>query len=329
MRKCILFCSRKLKSLTYPLSGVPSTHTSSIHIKMQHLPDDLCLELRSSVAARCILVRFKWRQWKHIGRNQKEPEFTWNSIDGDEEVGNHYRLFGYYKKHCGAKVGFEHLFVAEGFCHHESLASCCARLSKEELGRVGMLVNASAAPAASAAEPALEDEVLPAPAYPSAELVDAAGLPLPLQVAAEAVPESTPCICTYPNLALLPTTLRVRYAFPGVAGWGRLYRTAENELLLHRWDIEPLSLLRQRHSNILELLFVNDVSLKTILETYTERQIRELDVYVLGASLPERLSSLKDSLVHKKEMLRQLEEIAALQAEHDRVDTAIRALQRA
>jgi len=303
---------------------------------MQYLPDDLCLELRSSVAARCILVRFKWRQWKHIGRNQKEPEFTWNSIDGDEEVGNHYRLFGYYKKHCGgATVGFEHLFVAEGFCHHESLASCCARLSKEELGRVGMLVNTSAGSAASAAEPALEDEVLPAPAYPSAELVDAAGLPLllPAEAEAEAVPEPAPestlCSCAYPTLALLPTTLRVRYAFPGVAGWGRLYRTAENELLLHRWDIEPLSLLRQRHSNILELLFVNDVSLKIILETYTERQIRELDVYVLGASLPERLSSLKDSLVHKKEMLRQLEEIAALQAEHDRVDTAIRALQRA
>jgi len=38
---------------------------------------------------------------------------------------------------------------------------------------------------------------------------------------------------------------------------------------------------------------------------------------------------LKDSLVHKKEMLRQLEEIAALQAEHDRIDAAIRALQRA
>jgi len=195
-----------------------------------------------------------------------------------------------------------------------------------------MLVDGSAAPAAEpvpAAEPALEDELLPAPAYPSAELVDAAGLPLLLPAEPEAVPESTQCICTYPNLALLPTTLRVRYAFPGVAGWGRLYRTAENELLLHRWDIEPLSLLRQRHPNILELLFVNDISLKTILETYTERQIRELDVYVLGASLPERLSSLKDSLVHKKEMLRQLEEIAALQAEHDRIDAAIRALQRA
>ena len=73
---------------------------------------------------------------------------------------------------------------------------------------------------------------------------------------------------------------------------------------------------------------MNDVSLQTILETYTERQIRELDVYVLGASLPERLMALKDSLAHKKEMLQQLQEIAALQAKHDAIDKAIRAAPR-
>jgi len=269
---------------------------------MQHLPNNLDLELRSGLAAPPLPVRLQWRRWPR-GRNQKDAEFAWNTADG-EEVSNHHRLFGHYKKHYGAKVGFEHLFVVKGFCKGESLASC-VRLSEEELGYVGT------------------DMEIPAPEAPPPPEVVVPEAPPP--------PESkiTFCLCTYPNLALLPTTLRVRYVFPGVSGTGRLYRTAENELLLHRWDIEPLSLLSKRIPNILETLFVNDISLKTILETYTERQIRELDVYVLGASLPERISSLKDGLVHKKEMLRQLQEIAALQAEHDRIEEAIRALQRA
>jgi hypothetical protein len=293
---------------------------------MQHLPDNLELELHGG--SHVLPVRLQWRRWKHIGRNQKEAEFVWRSADAMwTEVGTHFRLFGHYKKHYGGlKVGFEHLFVVKGFCKDESLASCM-RLPEEALGRVG-----SEAVEAVPAVPESVPESVPEAVPESVEAVEAVPEAVPESVeAVEAVPEcaATPCSCAYPTLAFLPTTLRVRYVFPGVHGTGRLYRTAENELLLHRWDIEPLSLLSTRVPNILESLFVNDVSLKTILETYTERQIRELDVYVLGASLPERLASLKDSLVHKKEMLRQLEKIAALQAEHDRVEEAIRALQRA
>ena len=245
---------------------------------MQHLPEDLELYLTTELGFLPLPnIRLRWRRWQHLGKWQQEPEFVWIACEWPRSI---YALFGHYKKlYTGGTYmpSFNNLFVANGYCKDESLASCCKRLSKEELQRVGTAV----------AEPV------------------------------EAVLET-------PKINYLPTSLRVRYAFPGMAGTGRLYRTEQNELLLHHWGIEPLQTLSSRYDiEAIAHIFVNDTSLQTILETWTIDQIRELDTHVLAAGLSDRIVALRVTIDQKQETLRLLQEIASLQTEIETLDKAI------